>query len=257
MIPRLISSLLLLAPSVAGQFFFECDLCRSPDRYITIPNKVVDTGGDIFTCQELDDFAVNGEFGPQSCAIAQQWAAQECGCAGAPITPPPIISVDSCLFCTYPERIVGLPDKWVDTSLGPWNCGELYEAGLNGFLPPQICNNLKREASQACGCRDPVPSPAPSESSAPTVFGQQLLEDIELVPPPLVVPTAPAPTPAPTRAPTTPPTRSPTTEQPIFAANPPGSTGVAAPPVTDSITSKGCVSASPGRGGAAGGQKGC
>lgn len=217
----------------------------SPDRYITQPKKVVDTGGDVFTCQELEDFAVNGEFGPQSCAIAQQWAAQECGCAGAPITPPPIISVDSCLFCTFPERIVGQPEKWVDTSLGPWNCGELYEAGLNGFLPPQICNNLKREASKACGCRDPVPSVAPSISPAPTIPGQP---EPTNVPPPLVL-APPAPTPKPTNRPT---------PGPIFAANPPGSTGNGNNGNGgDSSVKKDCVTLNGSRGGAAGRGKGC
>mmetsp|Transcript_9778 Transcript_9778/g.14061 ORF Transcript_9778/g.14061 Transcript_9778/m.14061 type:complete len:331 (-) Transcript_9778:47-1039(-) len=219
---------LLLAAIATGLVSaYECHICRSPYRYISYPDTVVDTGGDIFTCQELSDFATNGEFGPQSCGIAQSWSEKMCGCAGAPITPPPIISLDACLICEEHDKIVGQPNKWVDTSLGPWECAALYDAGLEGYLPPTICRIMQQEAAGPCGCREQYPSATPTSSPAPTYEGQLYQERDEEIPPLTLKKPSPAPslraTPspsitassAPTKSPTNTPSISPTTSPSI------------------------------------------
>mmetsp|Transcript_20911 Transcript_20911/g.30128 ORF Transcript_20911/g.30128 Transcript_20911/m.30128 type:complete len:119 (-) Transcript_20911:109-465(-) len=117
--------------------------------------------------------------------------------------------------------------------MGDWACIELYHFGFDGFFPPTICNILKIEASQACGCRDAYPSPAPSESPQPTA-------DIP-------VPTVPTIAPAP-----------PTTEAPIFSAAAP-QVPVEAPSNRAGPESKCNLSLSQGRGGrgGTGTAKGC
>jgi len=132
------------------------------------------------------------EFGPQSCAIAQVWAAKECQCTGPPITPPPIISASACSLCPFPDMIFGLPEKLVIVpGIGEWPCQDLFDGGAQGYFTGAQCRSFRASVSEECGCRNQVPSPAPS-----------LVDKF--------VPTLPPPPPAPVRAPVPAPVNLPT-----------------------------------------------
>jgi hypothetical protein len=59
--------------------------------------------------------------------------------------------------------IFGLPDKLVMVDgIGEWPCQDLFDGGAQGYFTRAQCKTMQATVSEACGCRNQVPSPAPS-----------------------------------------------------------------------------------------------
>lgn len=144
-----------------------CEVCGENKR-ITNPDRGVSFPGQpLFTCAEVEEAGIEGFVNATYCPSVSVFL-NECGCEVRP-TPsqPPNPGFEPCEVCgegmaiTNPFGSVIIPGQPIFT------CAEVAEAGLIGFLDPDICPAL-RGALDECDCAPATPSPSPPPTSNPT-----------------------------------------------------------------------------------------
>lgn len=170
----------------------ECNLCIEDGWEVTNLSAEVHAAGEAATCQELQEIIHNRLFPPELCLLAQQGAAEVCGCAPtSPAMGPALTTLaptstasptsstfvptytETCHICEAGHRVsFGHVEIVVDQLI--ITCAELEQATLDRMLPPEFCSEATDVAKKYCGCiqsdaaSDAVSTFAPSTSPGPT-----------------------------------------------------------------------------------------
>lgn len=181
-----------LSPTVTGgpthtatpTYSEKCHVCGE-HRTVANPLHSMTFDGVTVTCEELEEAGAIGILPPQLCYDASERVQSVCGCIDKPetgstftptVTPLPSSSpyptyTEKCIVCgtgkivQNPEGQVMFDNFW-DT------CGAVEQDGLNGYIPPELCDKAKASIQESCHCIVQPPTEAPVNTFAPTVTAE-------------------------------------------------------------------------------------
>ena len=138
-----------------------CSICPG-DAPVTNPDNIIQVPGQpVISCGHLQDFGRQGLISVTNCELAIQVTPMLCGCETIepslepPGTDPQAETAALGLTChVCPDSLPVLnPDNIVEISgQSDISCGQLYESGLQGAIPSELCVVAQAAFPSLCGC---------------------------------------------------------------------------------------------------------
>eukprot|EP00541_Cyclophora_tenuis_P005594 CAMPEP_0116554488 /NCGR_PEP_ID=MMETSP0397-20121206/7620_1 /TAXON_ID=216820 /ORGANISM="Cyclophora tenuis, Strain ECT3854" /LENGTH=470 /DNA_ID=CAMNT_0004079655 /DNA_START=716 /DNA_END=2124 /DNA_ORIENTATION=- len=187
------------APLPPSPGFPPCNICGTDTGLrVTSPDTVIDidvgefVDVDELTCGIIQRAGDGGLINPGQCRLVQTLATNLCDCdvtmvpSLAPSGPgdtnqpsatpvqnplPPSPGFPPCNVCGVTGSFVTLPNVVVEDipETGPQTCAALFQAGMIGFIPPEVCPAVVVLA-ETCGCAFPTERPSHAPSQLPSVL---------------------------------------------------------------------------------------
>ena len=153
-----------------------CHVCGVKGGYSNEPEAKVLFAemGHIPTCGELVEHGAQGFIPPSHCESAQELARASCACSSqmVPTFTPTVTALPTystpCFVCGPGQAVQG--DSHVMLGDVVVSCQDLGMDGAQGYIPPDLCSEAQKVASEFCECMTVnVPSPAVPSTFEPTL----------------------------------------------------------------------------------------